>query len=43
MLSYSLGLESGTIDDTLLKKCAKTDIDVIVMNPVEFSIKEDLQ
>lgn len=31
-----------TCDDKLLKKCRKTDLNVLVMNPVEFCTQEDL-
>lgn len=30
-------------DDTLLKKCSKTKVNVLTMSPVEFCIKEDLK
>jgi predicted nucleic acid-binding protein len=30
-------------DDKLIKKCKKLDINLTVMNPVQFTVKEDLK
>jgi len=32
-----------TCDDKLLKKCKKNSLSIVAMNPIEFSVSEDLQ
>jgi predicted nucleic acid-binding protein len=32
-----------TCDDKLLKKCKKTSLSIVAMNPIEFIVSEDLQ